>query len=163
MTEQQANLTATKERLDAEMKQVEQEASQMETFKAQAQRTLDDSSSRTSSSSGTMCPFCSSKARQTRTIGRIVDSKTAIRQQLQQLSSHSSDHQLTEEGAAQVAQLAEKQTALQTSLQTARSQRQALQEEVDELDTKLAENKRQQQYLADKTQIEVLKIVQKCN
>ena len=84
---------------------------------------------------------------------------TAIRQQLQQLSSHSSDHQLTEEGlAAQVAQLAEKQTALQTSLQTARSQRQALQEEVDELDTKLAEeNKRQQQYLADKTQIEVLK------
>ncbi len=85
--------------------------------------------------------------------------ETAIRQQLQQLSSHSSDHQLTEEGlAAQVAQLAEKQTALQTSLQTARSQRQALQEEVDELDTKLAEeNKRQQQYLADKTQIEVLK------
>ena len=53
---------------------------------------------------------------------------------------------------------------MQTSLQTARSQRQALQEEVDELDTKLAEeNKRQQQYLADKTQIEVLKIVQKCN
>ncbi|MGC3746292.1 hypothetical protein, partial [Enterococcus faecalis] len=37
-------------------------------------------------------------------------------------------------------------------------QRQALQEEVDEFDTKLAEeNKRQQQYLADKTQIDVLK------
>lgn len=112
-----------------------------------------------------MCPFCSSKARQTRTIDELLIRETAIRQQLQQLSSHSSDHQLTEEGlAAQVAQLAEKQTALQTSLQTARSQRQALQEEVDELDTKLAEeNKRQQQYLADKTQIEVLKIVQKCN
>ena len=106
-----------------------------------------------------MCPFCSSKARQTRTIDELLIRETAIRQQLQQLSSHSSDHQLTEEGlAAQVAQLAEKQTALQTSLQTARSQRQALQEEVDELDTKLAEeNKRQQQYLADKTQIEVLK------
>ncbi|MGC2933411.1 hypothetical protein, partial [Enterococcus faecalis] len=60
--------------------------------------------------------------------------------------------------AAHVALLAEKQTALQSSLQTARSQRQALQEEVDELDSKLAEeNKRQQQYLADKTLIEVLK------
>ena len=74
MTEQQANLTATKERLDAEMKQVEQEASQMETFKAQAQERL-TTVRRTSSSGGTMCPFCSSKARQTRTIGRIVDSR----------------------------------------------------------------------------------------
>ena len=96
MTEQQASLTATKERLDAEMKQVEQEASQMETFKAQAQE-RDDSSSRTSSSGGTMCPFCSSKQDKQEQLDELLIRETAIRQQLQQLSSHSSDHQLTEE------------------------------------------------------------------
>ena len=165
MTEQQANLTATKERLDAEMKQVEQEASQMETFKAQAQERLTTVQAEQAVAAEQCAHFARQKQDKQEQLDELLIRETAIRQQLQQLSSHSSDHQLTEEGlAAQVAQLAEKQTALQTSLQTARSRRQALQEEVDELDTKLAEeNKRQQQYLADKTQIEVLKIVQKCN
>ena len=159
MTEQQASLTATKERLDAEMKQVEQEASQMETFKAQAQERLTTVQAEQAVAAERCAHFARQKQDKQEQLDELLIRETAIRQQLQQLSSHSSDHQLTEEGlAAQVAQLAEKQTALQTSLQTARSQRQALQEEVDELDTKLAEeNKRQQQYLADKTQIEVLK------
>ena len=74
MTEQQANLTATKERLDAEMKQVEQEASQMETFKAQAQERLTTVQAE-QAVAAEQCPFCSSKARQTRTIGRIADSR----------------------------------------------------------------------------------------
>ncbi|MGF1917789.1 chromosome segregation protein SMC [Enterococcus faecalis] len=159
LTEQQANLTATKERLDAEMKQVEQEASQMETFKAQAQERLTTVQAEQAVAAEQCAHFARQKQDKQEQLDELLIRETAIRQQLQQLSSHSSDYQLTEEGlAAQVAQLAEKQTALQTSLQTARSQRQALQEEVDELDTKLAEeNKRQQQYLADKTQIEVLK------
>ena len=97
-------------------------------------------------------------------LDELLIRETTIRQQLQQLSSHSSDHQLTEEASGTSRAISGETNSVANVFTTARSQRQALQEEVDELDTKLAEeNKRQQQYLADKTQIEVLKIVQKCN
>ncbi len=63
MTEQQANLTATKERLDAEMKQVEQEASQMETFKAQAQERLTTVQAEQAVAAEQCAHFCSSKSK----------------------------------------------------------------------------------------------------
>ncbi len=76
----QANLTATKERLDAEMKQVEQEASQMETFKAQAQERLTTVQAEQAVAAEQCAHFARQKQDKQEQLDELLIRETAIRQ-----------------------------------------------------------------------------------
>jgi chromosome segregation protein len=159
LTEKQTELTATKERLNQEMEQIDQEASQMETYKANALEKYNQIQAEQAVVAEQLAHLTSQKQEKQAQLDELLARETALRQQLQQLNTHSSDHQVSEESlAVQLEQLTAKKIQLQESLETNRLQRQQLQEQVDKLDGQLAEeNKLQQQFLANQTQIEVQK------
>lgn len=159
LTKQQTELNQTKERLDQEMKEVDQEASQMETFKANALERFNQIQAEQAVAAEQLAHLTSQKEDKQAQLDELLLKETALRQQLQQLSSHSTDHQVSEESLAiQLEQLSDKKAELQEALQQAREERQRLQEQVDTMDVQLAEeNKLQQQFLASQTQVEVQK------
>lgn len=159
LTQQQQELNQTKDRLDQEMKQVDQEASQMETLRAEAFERFNQVQADQAVVTEQLAHLTEQAAEKQTQLDEFLARETALRQQLQQLNDHSTDHQVTEESlAVQLEQLAEKKEQLQTNIQEAKTARQHLQEQVDQIDTGLAEeNKQQQHLLTEQTKIEVEK------
>ncbi|MHC5228562.1 chromosome segregation protein SMC [Enterococcus sp. LJL99] len=159
LVEQQEELAQTKNRLDQEMKQVDQEASQMEELKTGALEKLNQVQAEQAVVVEQMNHLTQQSDEKQGLLDELLARETALRQQLEQLNSNHSDHQVTEESlAVQLEQLAEKKEALQVSIGEAKRTRHGLQDKVDQIDSSLAEeNKLQQQLLGEQTKIEVEK------
>lgn len=159
LVEQQEELAQTKNRLDQEMKQVDQEASQMEELKTGALEKLNQVQAEQAVVVEQMNHLTQQSDEKQGLLDELLARETALRQQLEQLNSSHSDHQVTEESlAVQLEQLAEKKEALQVSIEEAKRTRHGLQDKVDQIDSSLAEeNKLQQQLLGEQTKIEVEK------
>ncbi|MCB5954897.1 chromosome segregation protein SMC [Enterococcus sp. CWB-B31] len=159
LEEQQQQQQQSKDRLDQEMRQIDQEASQMETYKDKAQEELN----RTRAEQGVIAEQLTHLEQQSNSkqdqLDEMLLKESGLKQQLQQLSNHSSDHQVTEESLSiQLEQMAEKRAELEEAIQQGKRKRHNLQEQVDILDNNLAEEHRQQkQTQTEQTQIEVIK------
>lgn len=159
LLEQQEVLDQTKHRLDREMKQVDQEASKMEELKTTALEKLNQVQAEQAVIIEQINHLTQQSDEKQGLLNELLERETALRQQLEQLNTSHSDHQVTEESlVVQLEQLAEKKEALQLSIEKAKHARHDLQNKVDQIDSSLAEeNKLQQQLLGEQTSIEVEK------
>lgn len=159
LVERQEELENSKDKLNQEMQQIDQEANQMETNKLAALEQYNQIQSEQAVMTEQVAHLTTQIEEKQGQLDELLSKESSLRQQLQLLTDNSNDHQTTEESLAiQLEQLAEKKETLATDMQEAKQKRQQLQEQVDETDAKLAEeNKQQQQFLGQQTQIEVEK------
>ncbi|MBP1046969.1 chromosome segregation protein SMC [Enterococcus sp. BWM-S5] len=159
LEQQQRDLVTAKERLDQEMQQIDQEASQMETHKANAQERLNKLQAERAVIGEQLMHLEGQTRDKQSQLDEVLLKESSLKQQLQQLNDHSSDHQVTEESLAlQLAQFSEKRGELEEAIRQGKEKRQGLQQHVDQLDSSLTdEHKHQQQLLTQQTQLEVVK------
>ncbi|AIM24502.1 chromosome partition protein Smc [Melissococcus plutonius] len=159
LLKKQVFLLEEKERLDLEMNQIEQEASQMEVYKNKAQEIFNQIQSKQAVMNEQFAYLLQQKNEKQSQLTGIVEKKASLTHQLQQLNDHSVDHQTTEKDLAmQLDQLSDEREKIQTLIYEEKQTQQQLQKEINQTEANLADkNKQQQQLLSRQTQIEIQK------
>lgn len=159
LIQQQNFWTDEKERLNQEMQQIDQEASQMEEKKLAAIERYNQLQADRAVVTEQLVHFNTQQKEKQHQIDDAIVKKGSLNQQLQTLNDSSSNHQQTEQNLTiQIKQYAEKKAELEEAITKEKNSRQSLQEQMTECESCLAEeNKQQQELLTEQTKEEVEK------